>query len=122
MPAIFPVLEMFINIGRNCTFQENFVNNFRVPKLQTLKFPTEKEAMVMQISAAPSPSPSPNFHLGKSYVKKISVYFLTICTNFPCKIAKFELEVVGMGCRDRILLFFNKFENCFTLVNNNIYW
>ena len=50
--------------------------------------------MVMQISAA---SPSPNFHSGKSYVKKISVYFLAICVNFSSKIEKFELEVIGMG-------------------------
>ena len=28
---------------------------------------------------------------------KISVYVLAICVNFPCKIVKFELEVVGMG-------------------------
>ena len=48
--------------------------------------------MVMQISAG---SPSPNSHSGKSYVKKMSVYVLAICTNFPCKIEKFELEVVG---------------------------
>ena len=42
--------------------------------------------MVTQISAA---SPSPNFHLGKSYVQKITVHFLAICVNFPCKIEKF---------------------------------
>ena len=53
--------------------------------------------MVTQISAA---SPSPNFHLGKSYVKKITVYFLAICANFPCKIEKFQLEVVGVGILD----------------------
>ena len=40
---------------------------------------------------------SPHFHSGKSYVKKITVYFLPICTNFSYKIEKFELEVVGMG-------------------------
>ena len=50
--------------------------------------------MVMQISAALS---SPNFNSEKSYVKKITVYFLTICINFPCKIENFELEVVGVG-------------------------
>ena len=51
--------------------------------------------MVTQIFAA---SPSLTFHSGKSYVKKNnSVYFLAICANFPCKIEKFELEVVGMG-------------------------
>ena len=57
--------------------------------------------MVTQISAA---SPSANFHSGKSYVKENnSAYFLAICTNFPCKIEKFELEVVGYF-RDKILL------------------
>ena len=50
--------------------------------------------MVTQISAA---LPSPNFHSGKSYVKNISVYFLPICINFPCKIEKFKLEVVHVG-------------------------
>ena len=31
------------------------------------------------------------------------VYFLAICANFPCKI-EVELEVVGMGILDMILL------------------
>ena len=30
-------------------------------------------------------------------LKKISVYFLTICADFPWKIGKFELEVVDVG-------------------------
>ena len=67
---------MFIKIRHNCAFQENsknvFVSNFCAPELYTLKFLTQKEAMVTQISAASS---SPNFHSGKSYVKKI-----TVCT------------------------------------------
>ena len=50
--------------------------------------------MVTEISAA---SLSANFHSGKSYVKNSSVYFLAIWVNFPSKIEKFELEVVGMG-------------------------
>ena len=50
--------------------------------------------MLMYISAA---SPSPNFYSGKRYVKNNSVYLLAICVNFPCKIEKFEFEVVGMG-------------------------
>ena len=54
---------MFINIRNNGAFQENpkkvFVSNFCVPKLQTLKFLTQKETMIMQISVA---SPSPNLH------------------------------------------------------------
>ena len=51
--------------------------------------------MATQISAA---SPSPNFYSGKNYVKKNnSVYFSAICVNFPCKIKKFELEVVDVG-------------------------
>ena len=51
--------------------------------------------MVRQISAA---SPSPNIYSGKSCVKKNnSIYFLSICVNFPGKIEKFELEVAGMG-------------------------
>ena len=48
----------------------------------------------MKISAA---SPSLNFHSGKSYVKKISVYFLAIYANFPCKIEKFKLDGVGVS-------------------------
>ena len=57
--------------------------------------------MVTHMSAA---SPSPLFHSEKSYVKKISVYFLVICANFPCKIQKFELESCRCGYfRDRIL-------------------
>ena len=39
--------------------------------------------MVTQISAA---SQSPHFQSGKSYVKKISVYFLAICAYAPCNI------------------------------------
>ena len=51
--------------------------------------------MVMQIADA---SPSLNFHSGRSYVKKSNtVYLLAICVNFPCKIEKFELEVLGIG-------------------------
>ena len=30
-------------------------------------------------------------------LKNNNVYFLAICVNFPCKIEKFELEVVGVG-------------------------
>ena len=48
----------------------------------------------MQLPAA---SASPNFYSGKRYVKKISVYFLAISANFPCKIENFELLVVGVG-------------------------
>ena len=60
-----------------------------------MKFLTQKENMVMQISAA---LPSPNFHSGNSYVKeKVSVYFLAICAKFPCQIEKSELEVVSVG-------------------------
>ena len=58
--------------------------------------------MVTQMSAA---SPSPLFHSERSYVKKISVYFLVICANFLCKIEKFELESGRCGYfRDRVLL------------------
>ena len=71
-----------------------FMNNFCVPELYTLKFLTQKETMVKQISAA---SPYPNFHSRKSYFKKITVYFLAIRANFPCKIEKFELENLGVG-------------------------
>ena len=49
--------------------------------------------MFVQISAA---LPSPNFSSDKSYVKKVSVYFLAVCANFPCKIEKSELEVIGV--------------------------
>ena len=37
------------------------------------------------------------FIQGRITLKNNSVYFLAICTNFPCKIEKFELEVVGVG-------------------------
>ena len=50
--------------------------------------------MFVQIYAALS---SLNFSSDKSYVKKVSVYFLAVCANFPCKIEKSELEVVGVG-------------------------
>ena len=43
--------------------------------------------MVMLISGASS---SPNFHSEQ-------FLFLVICANFPCKIEKFELEVVGVS-------------------------
>ena len=41
--------------------------------------------------------PSPKFHLREIYVKKISVYFLAICANFPCRIKKLELKVGNVG-------------------------
>ena len=47
------------------------MNNFYVTELYTLKFLTQKETMVTQITAV---SPSPNFHSGKSYVKKIIAF------------------------------------------------
>ena len=67
---------MFIQISDTLvhfkkTHKNFFVNNFCVPELQTFKFLTLKETMVTQISTA---SPSPNFHSGKSYVKKITVF------------------------------------------------
>ena len=57
-----------------------FLNNFCVPEVQALKFLIQKENMVMQISVA---SPSSNFNSQKNFVKKLSVYFLAICANFP---------------------------------------
>ena len=93
--------------------------------------------MVIQMSAA---SPSQYFHSGKTYVKKMSVYFLAICAKLLCKTDKFKLEVVNCGYFRTILisgqpltyligksqlstklLFLYLYENCFTLVNNNIY-
>ena len=56
-------------------------------------FLTQNKIMVT-VSAA---LPSPDHHSAKSYVKKISVYFLAICADFPCKTEKFELEVAGVG-------------------------
>ena len=69
-------MDMFINIRHNCAFQEKlkkvfFVNNFCVPELYTLKFLIQKETMPMQISAA---SPSADFHSGRNYVKKITMF------------------------------------------------
>ena len=50
------------------TQKKFLVSNFCVPEpLRTVKFLTQKETMVMQISAA---SQSPCFHSGKSHVKK----------------------------------------------------
>ena len=66
--------------------KKDFVNNFCVHELYTLKFLTQKGTMVAQISAA---SPFSNFDSEKSYVKGISVYFLAFCADFPCKIEKF---------------------------------
>ena len=66
---------MFINIRHDCAFKENikkfFVNNFWIPELCTLKFFTQKETMVMQISAALLSS---NFLPGKIYAKKRTVF------------------------------------------------
>ena len=60
-------------------------------------------------------------------LKNNSVYFLAICANFPCKIEKFELEVVGVGIlfRDKILLpgqplTCHKFENLFYFSQQHI--
>ena len=55
----------------------------------------------MQIPVAQSSS---NFHLGSSYAKKISFYFLAICANFPCTIEKYELEALGVNLGYCILL------------------
>ena len=48
-----------------------FVNNFCAPELWTLKFVARKKIVVTQIVVA---SLFQNFHLRKSYVKKISAY------------------------------------------------
>ena len=69
------------------------MNNFCIPEHYTLKFLTQKETMVMQFSAA---SPSTNFHSG-SYVKKNKCLLFSDLHQLPCKIEKFELEVVGVG-------------------------
>ena len=58
-------------IRDNCEFQENskkvfFLNNFRLPELQTLKILTQKETRVTQIYVA---SPFQSFYSEKSYVK-----------------------------------------------------
>ena len=83
---------------------------------------------------------SPNFHSGKSYVKKVSVYFVAIRANSPCKIETFELEVVGGGilgkgfcsqgsyyisyrkitARRVTAISFLSLISCFSLVSNNI--
>ena len=42
-------------------------------------------------------------------LKNNSAYILTICVNLPCQIRV-------------TYFFFIKFENCFTLVSNNMYW
>ena len=39
-------------------------------------------------------------------LKNNSVYFLAICVNFPCKIEKFELEVLSMGILGTRFYFF----------------
>ena len=62
------------------TQKKFFLNNFWVLEVQALKFLIQKVNMVMQISAA---SPSSNFNSQKSFVKKLSVYFLAMCANFP---------------------------------------
>ena len=47
------------------------MNSFCVTEFYALKFLKQKETMFTQI---PALSPSPNFHSGKSYVKKITVF------------------------------------------------
>ena len=120
-----------------------FVNNFHVHKLWTLKFFTQEKTMVMQISAA---SPSLNFHSGKSYVKKITVFtFQQFVPTFHVKLKslyqKMQFSVfqgqdfafraaINMFCREitvksvTLISFLTliSLKTCFTLVNNNIYW
>ena len=64
-------LDMFKNIRHNYAFQEKekqfFLKKFCISELQQLKFLTQKETMVTQISTA---SLSPNFHSRKSYLRK----------------------------------------------------
>ena len=143
---------MFIYIRHNCAFQGNskkkIVNNFCVLELQTLKFLTQKETMVMQLSAA---SPSLNFHSGKSPVKKITVFTFKqfVPTYFLCQytfhvklrrlsqklwVRVFQgkdfafMAAINISCREIaakkhfFFFIFNKLENCFTSLNNNVYW
>ena len=65
-----------------------FVNNFIALKLWLLKFLKQKETMVTQISAALS--------IIRVMLKNKCLLFSNF-SNFPCKIVKFKLEVVGVG-------------------------
>ena len=91
----FYVKDMFINIKHNCAFQENSIwitfvyLNFRHWNFSHRRKPWLRKYLLHR-------------HLQiviqwKVMLKNNRVYFLAICANFPCKIEKFELEVVGVG-------------------------
>ena len=95
--TLYFVLNMFINTRHTCAFQQNpqklFMNNFCVSELQTLKFLTQKEAMVMEISAT---SPSPNVHAGKNvfFLKKITVFtFQQFVPTYHVKLRSLNLKL-----------------------------
>ena len=92
----------------------------------------------MQISVA---SPSSNFNSQKNFVKKLSVYFLAICANFPklrslnqkFQVQAFQGQDFAFGAvtdlsyreitanRVTPMSFISLISlKCFTLVNNNI--
>ena len=89
--------------------------------------------MVTQISAA---SPSLNFHSGRVVLKKITVFtFQQFASTSHVKLRSFNYKLqvwvilgqdfafraaINISYRD--IFMFNKFENCFTSVSNNIYW
>ena len=119
------------------------MNSFCVTEFYATKFLKQKETMVTQIPAA---SPSPNFHSGKSYVKKITVFtFQQFVPTFHVKLKslyqKMQFSVfqgqdfafraaINMFCREitaksvTLISFLTliSLKTCFTLVNNNIYW
>ena len=85
--------DMFINIRPNCAFKKTqkalFVNNFCVPKLQTLKFLTQKEPICIEGTKGSISISKFSLREELSF-KNNSVYFLAMCANFPCKTEKFE--------------------------------
>ena len=130
---MYQTIVHFKKTGKNI-----FVNNFCVPELQALKFLTLKETIVAQICAAQAP---PNFHSGKSYFEKITVFtFQQFVPTSHVKLRSLnqKLQVwvfqgqdfafraaIKISFREiaakRVTaiffsFYFNNFENCFTLV------
>ena len=123
------------------TQKKFFVNNFCVSELYTLKFLTQEETMVTQISAT---SPSPGIS-GKSFVKKIAVFtFQQFVPTSHMKLRSLNeklqvwvfqgqdfafwasinmsyKEVAAIRVTHISFLSLINLKICFTLVNSNIY-
>ena len=84
-------LDMFINIIHICVFPENWKKKLWITSVYAW-------TLGIKISHTEGNHGYANILIqGRVMLKNNSFYFLAICVNFPCKIEKLELEVVGMG-------------------------